>query len=173
LRSSPLPWRPLGSAPFGDHSRWLSTASVLIGLAGVVQLEISGLFERWVQRYGDASKYPSGPPSHITRQLSDVGDPDRPARAWLYNVGVLGQANRLSADRPGRRAAVPEYLDLTMPRDGAIVFSDLFGKVWGITAAITGILAAGASIMGTRICCVHRNRPHHVETWLCSRADAS
>ncbi len=73
-------------APFGEHSRWLSAASVLVGLGGVVQLEISGLFERWVQRYGDTSKYPSGPPSHITRQLSDVGDPDRPVRAWFYNV---------------------------------------------------------------------------------------
>jgi hypothetical protein len=69
-----------------NHSKWLSSASVLIGLAGVVQLEISGLFEHWVQRYGDTSKYPSGPPSHITRQLSDVGDPDRPVRAWLYNA---------------------------------------------------------------------------------------
>jgi len=64
----------------------MSTASVLIGLAGVVQLEISGLFVHWVQRYGDAGKYPSGPPSHITRQLSDVGDPDRPVRAWFYNI---------------------------------------------------------------------------------------
>ena len=76
----------LGLIPFGDHSKWMSTASVLIGLAGVVQLEISGLFEGWVQRYGNASKYPSGPPSHITRQLSDVGDPDRPVRAWFYNI---------------------------------------------------------------------------------------
>ena len=73
----------LSITPFSaDNSKWLSTASVLTGLAGVVQLEISGLFEHWVEKYSDTSKYPYGPPSHITRQLSDVGDPDRPVRAW-------------------------------------------------------------------------------------------
>ena len=64
-----------------DHARWLSTASILIGLAGIVQLEISGLFERWMDRYGDAEKYPYGPPSHITRQIID--NPDTPIRNAL------------------------------------------------------------------------------------------
>ena len=69
-----------------DHQRWISTSSVLIGLAGVVQLEISGLFERWIEKYGDEEKY-YGPPSHITREIID--NPGSPIRTRLRNTAFL------------------------------------------------------------------------------------
>jgi hypothetical protein len=71
-------------ALFAAPQNWVSTASVLTGLAGIVQLEISGLFEHWIEKYGDADRYPYGPPSHITRQIID--DPDRLTRTWLRNT---------------------------------------------------------------------------------------
>jgi len=73
-------------AAFSDAQKWISTASVLFGLAGIVQLDISGLFEHWLERYGDEEKYPSGPPSHITRQIIAIDDPDTPMRSWLRNI---------------------------------------------------------------------------------------
>jgi membrane protein YdbS with pleckstrin-like domain len=49
-------------ALFADPQKWISTSSVLVGLAGIVQLEISGLFEHWIEKYGDEDQYPYGPP---------------------------------------------------------------------------------------------------------------
>lgn len=62
-------------------ARWIESAGLIFDIAGIVQLEISGLFEKILDRYGDEKKYPFGPPSHITREMMD--DPDRPVRAWL------------------------------------------------------------------------------------------
>ena len=67
--------------------RLVSSSSVLIGLAGIVQLEISGLFEQWLEKYGDEEKYPYGPPSRITRQIID--NPDRPIWTWLRNTALF------------------------------------------------------------------------------------
>jgi hypothetical protein len=62
-------------APFGRAGRWLSTAGLLFDLAGVVQLYISGLIEAWLNRFADTTKYPGGPPSHVTRWLSEEKTP--------------------------------------------------------------------------------------------------
>src|SRR5215211_3407396 len=57
-------------------SKWITTAGLLFDLAGLVQLDISGLFDRIVEEYGDAEKYPFGPPSAVTREIID--NPNKP-----------------------------------------------------------------------------------------------
>lgn len=64
-------------------AKFLGSAGLLATVAGLFQLDISGLFERILEVYGDSDKYPFGPPSHITRQIID--NPDRPVQAWLRN----------------------------------------------------------------------------------------
>lgn len=58
------------------RSKALTASGLLFDIAGIVQLEISGLFETILDRYGDEKKYPYGPPSHVTRMIID--DPDSP-----------------------------------------------------------------------------------------------
>lgn len=69
-----------------DRGHWLSSAGLLFDLAGIVQLEISGLFERWLVKYSHEQKYPYGPPSHITRRIIADSDPDTPIRSYLSNL---------------------------------------------------------------------------------------
>jgi hypothetical protein len=71
---------------FTRSPKWCGSAGLIFDIAGILQLEISGLFDRWLQKYGDTEKYPYGPPSHITRQIVDDLDPDKPIRAWLRNT---------------------------------------------------------------------------------------
>jgi hypothetical protein len=68
---------------FTRSPKWCGSAGLIFDIAGIVQLEISGLFDKWFDKYGDIEKYPSGPPSHITRQIID--DPDKPVRMWVRN----------------------------------------------------------------------------------------
>jgi len=67
-----------------DHGRsgkWLSSAGLMFDIAGIAQLDIVGFFAEILTRYGDETKYPYGPPSHITRRISD--NPDTPVRNWI------------------------------------------------------------------------------------------
>lgn len=68
-------------------ARWVGTAGLLATASGVVQLDVSGLFERIMERYGNEEKYPYGPPSYITREIID--NPDRPVWTWLRNVSFF------------------------------------------------------------------------------------
>lgn len=61
--------------------KWLGTAGLLATIAGVVQLEVSGFFDKIVSEYLDEEKYPYGPPSRITREI--IANPDTPIRTWL------------------------------------------------------------------------------------------
>jgi hypothetical protein len=64
--------------------KWVGTSGLLATVTGLVQLEVTGLFEKILTHYGDAEKYPFGPPSHITREIID--NPDRPFGTWLRNT---------------------------------------------------------------------------------------
>jgi hypothetical protein len=65
-------------------AKWLAAGGLLATAAGVVQLEVSGLFERIIEHYGNEEKYPYGPPSYITREIID--NPDRPFATWVRNI---------------------------------------------------------------------------------------
>jgi hypothetical protein len=62
-------------------SKWLTSAGLILDVAGIVQLEVSGLFDRVVEHYSDDQKYPYGPPSFITRKI--IHNPDTPIRSAL------------------------------------------------------------------------------------------
>ena len=62
-------------------SRWVVTTGLLATATGVVQLDVSGFFERILDVFGDEHKYPYGPPSYITREI--IANPDTPVRTWL------------------------------------------------------------------------------------------
>lgn len=64
--------------------KWISSAGQIATVAGVFQLEVSGLFQKLMDHYADETRFPYGPPSHITRQIID--DVDHPVRAWLRNT---------------------------------------------------------------------------------------
>lgn len=64
--------------------KWIGSAGLFATVAGVVQLEVSGLFQKIMEIYGDVTQYPGGPPSHVTRQIID--NPDRPLATWIRNI---------------------------------------------------------------------------------------
>jgi hypothetical protein len=65
-------------------AKWLGTSGLLATVTGVVQLEVSGFFEKILHHYGNEKEYPGGPPSYITREIID--DPDRPLSTSLRNI---------------------------------------------------------------------------------------
>ena len=67
-----------------NGSKWIASPGLLATVAGVVQLEVGGLFERIIERYGNEEKYPYGPPSYITREIID--NSDRPFDMWLRGI---------------------------------------------------------------------------------------
>lgn len=67
-----------------SSAKWIQSAGIFCALAALFQLEVSGLFDHWMERYGDEEQYPYGPPSHITRQIID--DPDAPLRMRIKNT---------------------------------------------------------------------------------------
>lgn len=75
-------WCLLKSMP--TAAKWIGTTGLLSTITGVVQLEVSGLFERILTHYSDDEKYPYGPPSYITREI--IENPDKPFAAWLRST---------------------------------------------------------------------------------------
>jgi hypothetical protein len=67
-----------------NAAKWVGTSGLLATVTGVIQLEVSGLFEKIRTHYGDAERYPYGAPSYITREIID--NPDRPYATWLRNT---------------------------------------------------------------------------------------
>jgi hypothetical protein len=68
----------------GTTSKWLTSAGLFMDIGGIVQLKISGLFERVLDTYRDEKSYPYGPPSHITRVI--VSNPDTPLRSAVRDL---------------------------------------------------------------------------------------
>lgn len=64
-------------------AKWIATSGLFATVTGVVQLEISGLFDKIITHYGNVKKYPYGPPLSITRKIID--NPDRPIMTWIRN----------------------------------------------------------------------------------------
>jgi hypothetical protein len=64
--------------------RLISTDGYILAVSGLIQLEISGLFEKIMDEYGNEERYPYGPPSRIVREIID--NPDRPIRTRIRNV---------------------------------------------------------------------------------------
>jgi len=71
------------TSPF-RFSRWVATTGLLATATGVVQLDVSGFFERILNVFGDEQKYPYGPPSYITREI--IATVDTPVRSWLSST---------------------------------------------------------------------------------------
>jgi hypothetical protein len=64
----------------------LATAGILFEIAGLLQLELSGLFDLTLKRYADIEKYPGGPPSPVTRQLEKFGNSYSPIRRTVFRA---------------------------------------------------------------------------------------
>lgn len=67
-----------------NAGKWLGSFGLLLTITGVIQLEISGLFDKVIAHYVDDEKFPDGPPSYITREIID--NPDAPILSWLRNI---------------------------------------------------------------------------------------
>lgn len=57
-------------------TKLINTFALLLTLAGLVQLEISGVFEKLAEIFSDDEKYPSGPPSYFCREIMVSPDDD-------------------------------------------------------------------------------------------------
>lgn len=64
--------------------KWCESAGLIFDIAGIIQLEVSGFFDKWLEKYADEEKYPYGPPSRITRQIVD--DTEKPIRNWIQHT---------------------------------------------------------------------------------------
>jgi hypothetical protein len=63
----------------------MNSAAALLGLASVLQLRVSGWFDFAIEEFGDEEKYPFGPPSHVTRDIIEIDNPDQPIRRAVRN----------------------------------------------------------------------------------------
>jgi hypothetical protein len=72
-----------------NTSKWMAMAGLLATATGIIQLEVSGLFDELIAEFVDEKKYPYGPPSNITRQIID--NPDRPFYSWLRNIAIFSR----------------------------------------------------------------------------------
>jgi len=65
-------------------SKWLATSGLLATVSGVIQIDVSELFQRLIQEYTNDQKYPNGPPSYVAREIVD--NPDRPLGMMVRDV---------------------------------------------------------------------------------------
>lgn len=64
--------------------RLANTFGILLTLAGLIQLEISGVFEKLAEIFSDDEKYPSGPPSYYCRETMIHEDDPLPYKLKEY-----------------------------------------------------------------------------------------
>ncbi len=70
-------------------------------MAGIVQIDVSGLIGKVLEHFGDEEKYRGGPPLYIIREVID--NPDTPVCTWMRNAGARSRANAeggLDGSRP-------------------------------------------------------------------------
>src|SRR5260221_12155827 len=58
----------------GFRGKWVNSAGLMFDVCGVIHLHVGGLFDKIIDKYADAEKYPYGPPPHITRAIIDDAD---------------------------------------------------------------------------------------------------
>lgn len=75
------------AALYGEPSQWVTRSGLLLDIAGLLQLEVSGWLTSSLEVYSADERYPYGPPSSFTRHEGIIDDPDRPIRAWLQMFG--------------------------------------------------------------------------------------
>jgi hypothetical protein len=75
---------------WSNAAKLIGTSGLLATATGVVQLEVSGLFAKITEEYGNEEKYPYGPPSYITREI--IYNPDQPFREWLRGQAFFSTA---------------------------------------------------------------------------------
>lgn len=66
-----------------EAQRWAITVSGLSVIAAFYQYATTSWIAKVIAEYDDVSKYPSGPPSYITRMIID--NPDTPIRTAIRN----------------------------------------------------------------------------------------
>jgi hypothetical protein len=71
------------SFPHVTVAKLVGSSGLFLDIAGIVQLESSGAFEKLMDKYGNVEDYPYGPPSHVTRRIID--DADAPLKTALRN----------------------------------------------------------------------------------------
>jgi TM2 domain-containing membrane protein YozV len=65
-------------------AKLLTTHGLALTIAGLLQLEVSGLLENIMDRFSDEKEYPYGPPSHIMREI--YNDPDSSISGFIENL---------------------------------------------------------------------------------------
>lgn len=65
------------------------SSGILLGISGIIQLEITGLFDLILKEYGNDKKYPYGPPSYITREI--IANPDRPYYEAIKSIMFINR----------------------------------------------------------------------------------
>jgi hypothetical protein len=64
--------------------RFFQSAGYMLTTAGIFQLDVSGFFEHVKKVYGDQEKYPYGPPSYLTRMITDAPHNRLIRKIWEY-----------------------------------------------------------------------------------------
>jgi hypothetical protein len=80
---------------WSNDAAWMASAGIMAQLAALVQLEVSGLFDKLVEHYADEERYPHGPPSHFTRRFFAYTNPESgrmSAIGYLYQEPKVGFA---------------------------------------------------------------------------------
>lgn len=66
------------------RDKLLASSGLVLTIAGILQLEVTGFFERVHGAFQDEKNYPYGPPSYYVREMID--NPDRPIRTGAKNL---------------------------------------------------------------------------------------
>jgi hypothetical protein len=71
-------------APFSQPQRCVTSAGLLFDIAGILQLEVAGVFQAVLQFLEGSEAADGTMPSRYVREVID--SPDRPIRTWLRNT---------------------------------------------------------------------------------------